>query len=159
MPPDELPPSGEDRDLDAYRQWQAGQAPAAVLPAPARTAGAVPLRARYLALGLVMGGVWAWNGGTPLWVHAVKLVVLMIIVTTLMRLARRRRARRSGVPAEPRLSLPRTLGAKAALVVAALAANWLLDRWVPHAYLLVGAGLAVIVALLGPRFHPRLLAK
>jgi hypothetical protein len=159
MLPDDQPPPGKDRDPSTFQSRQAGAARAVTLPGPARAAGPVPLRVRYLALGLLMGGIWAWNGSTPLWVHAVKLVGLMAIVTMLVRLVRQRRAARAGIRAKPQLSVPRVLAVKASLVLAAMIVSWLLDGRVSHAYLVVATGLLVVVALLGPRLHPRLLAE
>ncbi|MFI1158901.1 hypothetical protein [Streptomyces sioyaensis] len=112
----------------------------------------------YLVAGLVMGGVWALNHGSPLWEHAVKLLVLLFVAAPLLHLARGRRAARR--PAHRRrLSFVRLATAKITLVVLALGTSWLLEDLMPHPDLVVAAGLAAVITLLGPLLHRYLLVR
>jgi hypothetical protein len=126
---------------------------------PEETARArdVPIRVRYLALGLIMGGIWAANHGAPLWEHVVKLLILTLAVPPLLHVVRTRRRRRQGLGEEARLSFPRLIGLKVSLVACALIAAWLLGDRVTGADFLIAGGLGLTVALLGPRLHARLL--
>jgi hypothetical protein len=120
----------------------------------ARTA---PVPVRYLLVGLVMGGIWAWNNGEPLWEHAVKLLVLIMVVPTLIhRLSERRRAR-FGLEHGPRISLKRLIAAKVSLVVFALAVSLLLRPHLTDADYWVAAGITAAIALIGPLLHPYLI--
>ncbi|MFI9075517.1 hypothetical protein ACIGW8_03255 [Streptomyces sioyaensis] len=126
--------------------------------APVPSPGKGSIAGLYLVAGLVMGGVWAWNHGSPLWEHAVKLLVLLFVAAPLLHLARSRRAARR--PAHRfRLSFVRLAAAKIALVVLALGASWLLEDSMPHPDLIVAAGLAAVITLLGPLLHRCLLVR
>ncbi|MDL4819672.1 hypothetical protein [Actinomadura opuntiae] len=127
------------------------------LPAPRRhaTGPAVPARA-YRVAGLVMGGVWAWNAGQPVWEHALKLGLLLFVGAPLLHLAQKRRAARHPAAA-PRVSIVRVAAAKGVLLAAALLASYLL-RSTPHGDLYVAAGLAVAIAGIGPLLHRRFVA-
>lgn len=112
----------------------------------------------YLVAGLVMGGIWAWNHGAPLWEHAVKLLVVLFVGAPLLHLARSRRAARR--PARRlRLSFVRLATAKVTLVALALGASWLLEDSMTHPDLAVAAGLATVITLLGPLLHRHLLVR
>ncbi|MEV5481690.1 MULTISPECIES: hypothetical protein [Streptomyces] len=131
---------------------------AAASDAPAPSPGKGSIAGLYLVAGLVMGGVWAWNHDSPLWEHAVKLLVLLFVAAPLLHLARSRRAARR--PAHRhRLSFVRLATAKIALVVLALGASWLLEDSMPHPDLIVAAGLAAVITLLGPLLHRCLLVR
>ena len=123
-------------------------------PPSARVA---PVRLVYLVMGIVIGGVWALNGGTPLWEHAAKTLALVLTVPFVIHWLRARRERRAGITGRPRLALRRLIAAKLSLVAVALGVNAALDGHVPGADYIVAAGLAAAVALLGPLLHPHLL--
>jgi ABC-type amino acid transport system permease subunit len=113
-------------------------------------------RRLYWTAGLVMGAIWAWNQGEPLWEHAVKLLVLLFVVAPAAHFALQRRARRENATG-PHLSFPRLVAAKVALVALALGAAWLLRPAMTHADLVIAAGLALTIIAFGPRLHPYLL--
>ncbi|MFE2226649.1 hypothetical protein [Streptomyces kronopolitis] len=112
----------------------------------------------YLAAGLVMGGIWAWNHGAPLWEHAVKLLVVLFVGAPLLHLARGRRAARRP-PRRFRLSFVRLAAAKVALVALALGASWLLEGSMTDPDLAVAAGLTTVITLLGPFLHRHLMVR
>lgn len=112
----------------------------------------------YLVAGLVMGGIWAWNHGAPLWEHAAKLLVVLFVGAPLLHLARGRRAARR--PARRlQLSFVRLAAAKVALVALALGTSWLLEGSMAHPDLAVAAGLTTVITLLGPFLHRHLLVR
>ncbi|MEV7465647.1 hypothetical protein AB0O20_03900 [Streptomyces kronopolitis] len=112
----------------------------------------------YLVAGLVMGGIWAWNHGAPLWEHAVKLLVVLFVGAPLLHLARGRRAARRP-PRRLRLSFVRLAAAKVALVALALGASWLLEGSMTDPDLAVAAGLTTVITLLGPFLHRHLMVR
>ncbi|WP_432000941.1 hypothetical protein [Streptomyces sioyaensis] len=131
-------------------------APASDGPAPSPGKGSIA--GVYLVAGLVMGGVWAWNQGSPLWEHAVKLLVLMFVAAPLLRRVRSRRAARR--PARRlQLSFVRLATAKVALVALAIGASWLLEDSMRNPDLAVAAGLTTVITVLGPLLHRYLLVR
>jgi len=116
-----------------------------------------PVRLVYLVVGIVIGGVWALNSGTPLWEHAAKTLALVLTVPFLIHWLRARRERRAGITGRPQLALRRLVAAKLSLVAVALGVNAALDGHVPDADYIVAAGLTAAIALLGPLLHPHLL--
>ncbi|MBM4791636.1 hypothetical protein HXP44_06055 [Streptomyces sioyaensis] len=125
---------------------------------PAPSPGKGTIAGLYLVAGLVMGGVWAWNQGSPLWEHAVKLLVLLFVAAPLLHRARSRRAARR--PARRlQLSFVRLAAAKIALVALAIGASWLLEDSMRHPDLAVAAGLTSVITVLGPLLHRYLLVR
>ncbi|MBD2894451.1 hypothetical protein amrb99_33760 [Actinomadura sp. RB99] len=128
------------------------------LPLPRRAAALAGPRSTkrvYRTAGLIMGAVWAWNAGQPLWEHALKFGLLLFVGVPLLHLVQKRRT--AGRPQEgPRLSLARAAAAKGVLLAAALLASYLL-RSTPHGDLYVAAGLFVVIAGLGPLVHRHLM--
>lgn len=128
------------------------------LPLPRRAAapaGPRSIKRVYLMAGLVMGAVWAWNAGEPVWEHALKFGLLLFVGAPLLHLVQKRRT--AGRPQEgPRLSLARAVAAKGVLLAAALLASYLL-RSTPHGDLYVAAGLFVAIAGVGPLVHRHLM--
>ncbi|MFE9687239.1 hypothetical protein [Streptomyces sp. NPDC006285] len=116
-----------------------------------------PLVVRYLILGLIMGGLWAWHAGAPLWEHAVRLLALLLIGPPLLHRARARRRRRLGLEGEPRLSLVRLTLLKLWLVALALLAAWVLNDRLSGADYWIAGGLTVITTVFGPPAHPHLI--
>ena len=150
------PQSGKVRD-DGAAYGQRGDATGVVAeqPGPGRPKRIASVRLWYLVAGLFMGAAWAWNRGTPLWEHAVKLLVLMVVVSAVLSWQQRRGSR--GAHQGPQVSIPRLVAAKVLLVAAAVAANWLLAGRVAKPDLIVATCLALFVALLGPHLHSRLI--
>ena len=63
------------------------------------------LRIRYAVLGAVMAFLWIGHGGEPAWIHALRLLLVLLTVAPLMSLTRRyyqRRAARGGQGGEAR---------------------------------------------------------
>ncbi|HEU5029727.1 MAG TPA: hypothetical protein VFV01_32775 [Spirillospora sp.] len=129
------------------------------LPLPRRAAalaGPRSVRRGYLMAGLIMGAVWAWNAGEPVWEHALKFGLLLFVGVPLLHLVQKRRT--AGRPqAGPRLSLGRAVAAKGVLLAAALLASYLL-RSTPHGDLYVAVGLVAAIAGIGPLLHRHLVA-
>jgi hypothetical protein len=116
----------------------------------------VPLRVRYLLVGLIMGGTWAFQHG-PLWRRAVVMALLTLAGPPVLHWLRSRLARGREWTHGRRASFVRFFGMKAILVSCAVVGTWLLQPVTPSAGLAVGLALAVTVAALGPILHPRLL--
>jgi len=115
----------------------------------------VPIRVRYLLLGLIMGGTWAFQHG-PLWRRAVVMALLTLAAPPVLHWLRSRLAQGRERADRPRASFIRFFGAKAVVVSVAIVATWLLQPVTPGAGLAVGLVLAVTVAALGPILHSRM---
>ncbi|WIY01618.1 hypothetical protein QRX60_47655 [Amycolatopsis mongoliensis] len=109
-------------------------------------------RSRFLALGLLLGVLWYVNGSRPLWEHALRMLVLMIVVLVALELLARRRYHGNE---RPHIRHGWIIGAKLALLAVAVGADWLLAQWTSRANLIVAIGLAVVVAVAGPRLAHR----
>lgn len=125
-------------------------------PAARAAASTSPLLIRlvYVAMGLILGGVWLASSGQSLlshvWHDLLVLVVLLVVVHTRLR----KRQGRPGASALPQVSYGWIISAKVALLIIAAGVEWLLQRaGVAHPDLIVAAGLFVIVALAGPAAH------
>ena len=188
------------------------------------------LRIRYAALGAVMAFLWIGHKGEPAWIHALRLLLVLLTITPLMSLTRRYYARRTaGKQPHPTAALywlvsvrvltvavaagigflvshllaphhsdsirlivvrggllvltiplqirferrrqaagltrplpvrsPRIIGAKLAIVIVALGAEWLLGKLTASADLIVAVGVFATVALLGPKVHRYLISS
>jgi hypothetical protein len=53
------------------------------------------LRVRYAVLGAVMAFLWVGHKGEPAWIHALRLLLVLLTITPLMALTRRYYARRA----------------------------------------------------------------
>ncbi|MFB7057635.1 hypothetical protein [Streptomyces vinaceus] len=95
----------------------------------------------------------------PVWEHAVRLLAFVIVVPPLLHAAQRRRRRKQGRQGAPQLSVLRAAFAKCCLVAAAIPATVLLRPYTPHADLVVGIGIAAVVALAGPWVHGAFLVR
>jgi hypothetical protein len=104
-----------------------------------------------LFAGLVMGGIWLMQHGSPLQ-HALRLLAVMAIVMTTSALVHAW-ADRTGRHL-PRHPVGRFLLGKLVLVAVALAAATGLHGVLPHVDAVVAGGMAVAVAALGPMLHP-----
>ncbi|MEU0227256.1 hypothetical protein ABZ177_23255 [Streptomyces sp. NPDC006284] len=104
-------------------------------------------------VGLILGGLWAYQHGAPLWDHAVRMLILLLIVPPMLHRRRTRRRRRLGLEGEPHLSLMRLSVVKVSIVAAALLAAWLLRGRVAGADFWIAGGLTVTVAIVGPLMH------
>jgi hypothetical protein len=204
-----------------------GQATAAL--ARLRERRAKMLRVRYAVLGAVMAFLWIGHKGEPAWIHAVRLLLVLLTITPVMSLTRRyyaaratrkqphpnaalywlvsvrvitvgvalgigwlvshllaahhsdsirlivvrggllaltiplqirfeRRRQAAGIVRPLPVRSPRIIGAKLALVLVALGAEWLLGKVTPSADWIVAAGVFATVALLGPKAHRYLIS-
>jgi hypothetical protein len=117
------------------------------------------IRIRYLVLGLVIGGIWAYHADEPPWKHAVKLVILLLIFMPTMRLVRGMLAKRIRSARPWRLSWPRLVAGKVTLLVLAFIASWVLQHWLSTTAtgFAVAAGLVAVVAVAGPLVHRHLI--
>jgi hypothetical protein len=125
-------------------------------PAPAAAGRHVTrvIRLIYVAVGLVLGGVWLASGGQSLISHIWRDLAVLVVLLAILRSRLRQRGNRPGAPAMPQLSVGWVIGAKLALLIVAAGVQWLLQRaGVSHAGLIVAAGLFVVVALAGPPAH------
>jgi hypothetical protein len=89
----------------------------------------------------------------------VRLALLAATLPLQVRAARRNPSMRLNAAEAGRLSFPRLLAAKFALLAAALVVDWALSRAFAQADLLVGVALFLVVARFGPRVHPHLLVR
>jgi hypothetical protein len=106
----------------------------------------------YLIAGGAIGALWLAHSGESPWEHALRLLALMGIamaVSTMVRRWASRRGRRV-----PQHSIGRFLLAKLALLVLAVGAGILLQRWIPDPDVWIGVGLGVVVTVIGPVIHP-----
>ncbi|MCX4851968.1 hypothetical protein [Streptomyces sp. NBC_00893] len=107
--------------------------------------------------GLYFGWRWASEPG-PAWRHALQVLFTMLAAMSAVRLVQRWRSRHNraeGVFGS--LPLYGLFLVKLALVASALAVEYLLQRWIPpqSARTIVGAGLGVAFATIGPVLHRR----
>ncbi|MGW2997880.1 hypothetical protein ACWDA9_41715, partial [Streptomyces sp. NPDC001193] len=116
-------------------------------------------RFRAPRVGLHFGAAWGVNRGMPVWEHAVRLLAFVIVVPPLLHAAQQRRRRRRGRQEAPHLSVLRATFAKCCLVAAAIPATVLLRPYTTRADLVVGIGIAAVVALAGPRVHVTFLVR
>ncbi|MFE0187867.1 hypothetical protein [Streptomyces sp. NPDC058989] len=96
---------------------------------------------------------------TPVDTRALAIRLLLVLLTVPLQIRAAGRARAAGIDpsTRPTLSAPRLICAKLGLIAAALLMEMLLDPYVADAQLLIAAAMAVGVAALGPKIHPRLL--
>ncbi|MDQ0401481.1 hypothetical protein ABVB69_27840 [Streptomyces sp. NPDC000349] len=116
-------------------------------------------RLLYLLAGGYFGWRWAFDAHGPAWEHAAGVLVQMLVLSAVVQLLQRRASRRgqgrSGGGQPFRLPLRQLVLGKLLLVVAALAAEYLLHRWTSNAHLVIGAGLFLAIALGGPVLQRR----
>jgi hypothetical protein len=126
------------------------------------------LRIRYAILGAVMAFLWIGHKGEPAWVHAVRLLLVLLTITPLMSLTRRyyqRRAARGGQRGQggqhPKAALYWLVGVRVATVFLALAIGWLVSHLLaPHhsdsvRLIIVRGGLLALTIPLQIRFERR----
>ncbi|MEU4656119.1 hypothetical protein AB0G32_19580 [Streptomyces sp. NPDC023723] len=113
----------------------------------------------YSILGLLMGGLWAYNHGESLWEHTERLLLVVLIVPPLLERARTRRRRRLGREGEPQVSLVRLILLKLGVVGAALVATAALRGTVDQIDYWTAAGMTVLVAVIGPALHPWMISS
>lgn len=113
------------------------------------------IRIGYAAAGAYFGWRWAFVENGPAWQRALFLLAQMAVFAALVQAVRWQRRRRRGSVAPLRLPLRNLILGKVLLVVLALGAGLILDRWTPDAQLIVGAGLFLAIALGGPALHRR----
>ena len=111
-----------------------------------------PPRRLYLIIGLVIGAVWFFRGDAPAWEHALRAVILLVVALPAAQLLLVRRFASSQT--QVHLRHVRIIVAKLTLVAAALIAQVVLEAAALRASLVVGIGIAVTVATVGPKLHP-----
>ena len=129
-------------------------------PAPASEAEAKPnllalraqrLRIRYAILGAVMAFLWIGHQGEPAWIHALRLLLVLLTITPLMALTRRYYQRRA--------ALYWLVGIRVITVFLALAIGLLVSHWLaPHhsdsvRLIIVRGGLLALTIPLQIRFE------
>ena len=114
------------------------------------------VRIRYAALGLIAGGLWLWGSGDPLWLHALRLLAIVLVVPALASGLNTAVARRRGKDRTETISIGLLVAIKAGLVIVAITVTGLLGSRVPHLDLYVAAWLALMLALGGPAIHHHL---
>ena len=115
------------------------------------------VRARYCLLGLLAAGMWLWSSGQPLWLHALRILAILLVAPAVAGRVTAAAARRRGTDPGEMISVARLVAFKAALVVVAGAATLLLRAHVARLDLWVAAWLALMLAFGGPAIHHRLL--
>ncbi|MET8626994.1 hypothetical protein ABZW30_25065 [Kitasatospora sp. NPDC004669] len=109
----------------------------------------------YAAAGACFGWRWAFVEHGPAWQRALHTLALMAVLAALAQAARWQRRRRRSPVGPFRLPLRNLILGKVLLVVLALGAGLVLDRWTSQAQLIVGTGLFLAIALGGPALHRR----
>ncbi|HEY1705108.1 MAG TPA: hypothetical protein VGG75_35880 [Trebonia sp.] len=102
----------------------------------------MPKAARYVIGGLLIGGFWYLNRGRPPWEEALRTIVVFAVLMLLLRA----RLRKAGVT----VHLVPLIASKAVLVVIAAVVEQELRHSTSDAPLVVAAGLAVAIMVLGP---------
>ncbi|GAA1906649.1 hypothetical protein [Streptantibioticus ferralitis] len=87
----------------------------------------------------------------------VRLLLVLLTIPLQIRAAHRMRASEVHPSTDPVVSAPRLIGAKLALIAAALLAQTLLGHYTPNASAMVAAAIALTAAIVGPRIHDWLL--
>ena len=113
------------------------------------------IRVGYGVAGLKIGTLWMAQGDSSPAEHAVHLMALLVAIMAVTDVARRLAARRGRRVAHHPIG--RFLLAKTAVVGLAVVAGIVVDGWLPHAELWVGAGLVVLIGAVGPLLHPWLI--
>jgi hypothetical protein len=117
------------------------------------------VRISYAALGLIAGGLWLLGSGDPLWLHALRVLAIVLVVPAVASRLVAAVARRRGQQKTETLSVGRLVAVKAGLVIVAIAVTGLLGSRVAHLDLYLAAWLALTVAVGGPVIHHRLLVE
>jgi arylsulfatase len=115
---------------------------------------------RYTVIGLVLGGTWVWQENEAPWIHAIRVVVLLVLVAPVIRRIRRRYGKRADRERAGEVHLRGWIEVKLVLVVLALGLELLLEQWLSRnaAAEFVALCLSVTVAIAGPLLHERLVA-
>lgn len=117
------------------------------------------VRISYAALGLIAGALWLLGSGDPLWLHALRVLAIVLVVPAVASRLAAAVARRRGQQKTETLSVGRLVAIKAGLVIVAIAVTGLLGSRVAHLDLYLAAWLALTVAVGGPVIHHRLLVE
>jgi uncharacterized membrane protein len=116
---------------------------------------------RYGMAGLILGLVWGIRSNSSPWLHALRLLVVLVVAAPLLHWLRARRAERRGTPAGVQFPIRVWIAAKLVLLAVALGLQWLLERSMSRegAGWLVAAFIFVVVALGGPVMHRAVLRR
>jgi pimeloyl-ACP methyl ester carboxylesterase len=116
--------------------------------------------ARYLVMGFILGATWVWHENESPWIHALRVVIVVVLVAPVIRWVRQRYAKHPGRGRGARVRLRGWLLAKLVLVVTALGIELLLEKWLSlsAAAEIAALWLGVTVAVAGPLLHERLMA-
>jgi len=115
-------------------------------------------RLGYAALGLIAGSLWLWNAGQPVWLHAVRMLAILLIVPAVAQRLIAVIARHRGHSKRQTASVRRLVAAKGVLIIIAMTATILLEGHVASLPVYVAGWLALTIGLGGPAVHHRLLA-
>jgi hypothetical protein len=115
---------------------------------------------RYVVTGLILSGTWVWQENEAPWIHAIRVVVLLVFVAPVIRWMRRRYGKRKGQQLAGGVPVRGWIAAKLVLVMLALGLELLLEQWMSRdgAAEVVALCLGVTVAIAGPLLHERLVA-
>lgn len=117
------------------------------------------IRWPYLAIGTILGVLWVVQRDIPYGEHMLRTGSALVVIPPIAHLIRHRVHRHRGHSSPTRISLPRLVFAKLALMGVAFALDWVLGELLGHSLLaidlLLGAGIIATIALLGPLLHPR----
>jgi heme A synthase len=94
------------------------------------------LRIRYAILGLVFALLWVGHQGEPAWVHAARVLLVLVTIPPLLALTQRFRTRQISKASEkhPNASLYWLVGTRIVVISLALALGWLVSHLAaPHA--------------------------
>ena len=115
-------------------------------------------RLGYAALGLIAGALWLWNAGQPAWLHAARMLAILLIVPLVAQRLMAVIARHRGHSRRQTISIRRLVAAKGVLIIIAMTASILLKGHVASLPLYVAGWLVLTIGLGGPAVHHRLLA-
>jgi hypothetical protein len=115
-------------------------------------------RLGYAGLGLIAGALWLWNAGQPAWLHALRMLAIVLIVPPAAQLLAAVIARHRGRNRRQTVSVRRLVAAKGVLIIIAMTATILLKGHVVGLPVYVAGWLVLMIALGGPAVHHRLLA-
>ena len=117
------------------------------------------MRLGYAVLGLIAGALWLWNAGQPAWLHALRMLAILLIVPAAAQRMVTAIARRRGRSRRETVSVRRLVAAKSVLIIIAMTATILLKGHVASLSVYVAGWLALAIAFGGPAVHHHLLAE
>ncbi|MEU9454928.1 hypothetical protein [Streptomyces sp. NPDC048277] len=112
------------------------------------------IRLVYIAMGLILGGVWIASSGESLISHIWHDLAILIVMLVVVRSRLGKRAARPGATPMPEVSYSWIIGAKLGLLVVAAGVQWILQQaGNAHPDIIVAVGLFAVLAVAGPAAH------